>query len=240
MTSRRGVRDRVRHRSGWALNVAGNVAIQASRRIAERDGATLIGDRWIEWSFCLARMADGPGTTLDFGADVGFLSLAAAQRQHDVVALDRMPPALDYRHPRVTALQADILDRPLEGRQFDQIINCSSVEHVGLAGRYGSFDDADGDLKAMAIMRDLLDADGRMIVTIPVGRDLVCAPLHRIYGHERLPRLLEGFSVQEAQYWRRDPAASAWLEVDRDDALQTKGSEWFYALALLVLKRTDA
>jgi hypothetical protein len=46
--------------------------------------------------------------------------------------------------------------------------------------------------------------------------------------------------VQEAQYWRRDPAASAWLEVDRDDALQTKGSEWFYALALLVLKRTDA
>jgi hypothetical protein len=79
-----------------------------------------------------------------------------------------------------------------------------------------------------------------MIVTIPVGRDLVCAPLHRIYGQERLPRLLEGFSVQEAQYWRRDPAASAWTRVDRDDALQTEGSEWFYALGLLVLKRADA
>jgi hypothetical protein len=240
MTSRLGVRDRVRHRSGWLLNVAGNVAIHASRRIAERDGATLIGDRWIEWSFCLARLADGPGMTLDFGADVGFLSLAAAQRQHDVVALDRMPPTLDYRHPRVTALQADILDRPLEGRRFGQIINCSSVEHVGLAGRYGSFEDPNGDLKAMAIMGDLLDTEGRMIMTIPVGRDLVCAPLHRIYGHERLPRLLEGYSIQEAQYWRRDPAASAWIEVDRDDALQTEGSEWFYALGLLVLKRADA
>jgi hypothetical protein len=240
MTSRRGVRDRVRHRSGWLLNLAGNAAVEASRRIAERDGATLIGDRSIEWSFCLARLADGPGTTLDFGADVGFLSLAAAQRQHDVVALDRMPPALEYRHPRVIALQADILDQPLEGRRFDQIINCSSVEHVGLAGRYGSFEDPGGDLKAMAIMRDLLDAEGRMIVTIPVGRDLVCAPLHRIYGHERLPRLLEGYSVQEAQYWRRDPAASAWTQVDRDDALQTEGSEWFYALGLLVLKRADA
>lgn len=240
MTSRQGVRDRARHRSGRLLNLAGNAALIASRRIAERDGATLIGDRWVEWSFCLARLADGPGTTLDFGADVGFLSLAAAQRQHDVVALDRMPPALEYRHPRVTSLQADILDRPLEGRRFDQIINCSSVEHVGLEGRYGSFEHPDGDLEAMAIMRDLLDAEGRMILTIPVGRDLVCPPLHRIYGHERLPRLVEGYSVEEAQYWRRDAAASAWIEVDRDEALRTEGSEWFYALALLVLELADA
>jgi hypothetical protein len=227
----------MRHRSGRLLNVAGNLAIEASRRIAERDGATLVGDRAIEWSFCLARLADGPGTTLDFGADIGFLSLAAAQREHDVVALDRMPPVLEYRHPRVTPVQGDILDRPLEGRLFDQIINCSSIEHVGLAGRYGSFEDANGDLKAMAIMRDLLEADGRMIVTIPVGRDLVCAPLHRIYGHERLPRLLEGYAVLEAQYWLRDPAASAWTQVDRENALQTDGSEWFYALGLIVLGR---
>jgi SAM-dependent methyltransferase len=237
MTGQRGVRERVRRRSGWALSVAGNLAIEASRRIAARDGATLVGDRWIEWSFCLARLADGPGTTLDFGADVGFLSLAAAQREHDVVALDRMPSALEYRHPRVSALQGDILDRPLEGRRFDQIINCSSVEHVGLAGRYGSFGDPDGDLKAMAIMRDLLEPDGRMILTIPVGQDLVCSPLHRIYGHKRLPRLLEGYAVNEAQYWLRDPGASAWTEVDKEDALQTEGSEWFYALGLLVLGR---
>jgi len=239
MTAEQGVREKVRHRSGWLLNVAGNLALEASRRIAERDGATLVGDRWIEWSFCLARLAGGPGTTLDFGADIGFLSLAAAQRGHHVVALDRMPPALEYRHPRVSALQADILERPLEGRRFDQIINCSSVEHVGLAGRYGSFEDPSGDLKAMAIMRDLLDLDGQMIMTIPVGRDLVCAPLHRIYGHTRLPQLLEGFSVVEEQYWRRDPAASAWIEVDRDDALQTGGSAWFYALGLVVLKRAE-
>jgi hypothetical protein len=237
MTEKQGVRERVRHRSGWILNVAGNLAIMASRRIATRDGATLVGDRSVEWSFCLARLADGPGTTLDFGADVGFLSLAAAQRGHDVLALDRMPPALEYRHPRVTAVQGDILDRPLEGKRFDQIVNCSSVEHVGLAGRYGSFEDADGDLEAMAIMRELLEPDGLMIMTIPVGLDLVCAPLHRIYGSERLPRLLEDYAVHEAQYWRRDPGASGWAELDKEDALQTWGSEWFYALGLFVLGR---
>ncbi len=237
MTAKRGVRERVRHRSGWLLNVAGNLAIEASRRIAERDGATLAGDRSIEWSFCLARLADGPGTTLDFGADVGFLSLAAAQRGHEVVALDRMPPALEYRHPRVTPVQGDILDRPLEGKRFDQIINCSSVEHVGLAGRYGSFEDPERRPQGHGDHARPARPDGRMILTIPVGRDLICAPLHRIYGQERLPRLLEGYAVQEAQYWLRDPAASAWTQLDRDDALQTQGSEWFYALGLLVLGR---
>ena len=63
---------------------------------------TLAGDRWVEWSFCFARLADGPGTTLDFGADIGFLSLAAAQRGHDVVALDRLHDRRsDYDHERV-------------------------------------------------------------------------------------------------------------------------------------------
>src|SRR5262249_33152034 len=130
-----------------------------------------------------------------------------------------------------------ILDRPIEGRRFDQIINCSSVEHVGLVGRYGSFDDPSGDLEAMAIMRELLAPNGRIIMTIPVGQDLVCAPLHRIYGHERLPRLLEGYDVLEAQYWLREPAASGWSQVDSEAALRTEGSEWFYALGLMVLGR---
>jgi hypothetical protein len=76
-----------------------------------------------------------------------------------------------------------------------------------------------------------------MIMTIPVGRDVVCAPLHRIYGYEGLPRLPKGYALQEAQYWLRDPAASAWTQVDREDALRTEGSEWFYALRLLVLSR---
>jgi hypothetical protein len=46
--------------------------------------------------------------------------------------------------------------------------------------------------------------------------------------------------VQEAQYWLRDPAASVWTQVDGEVALQTKGSEWFYALGLLVLQRAGS
>src|SRR5256885_9692920 len=136
-----------------SLALAGDLAHEASRKVAARQsGETLEGDRWVEWSFCASRLSEGRGTTLDFGADIGLLSLAAAQRGHDVVALDRLESSLQFSHERVVAEQGDILDRPLDGRRFDQIINCSSVEHVGLAGRYDNPDRPDGDLEAMAIL----------------------------------------------------------------------------------------
>ena len=160
------------------LRGGGQPGARGLAALAADDGRpTLAGDRWVEWSFCFARLADGPGRTLDFGADIGFLSLAAAQRGHDVVALDRVQIRPGYHHERVEFRHADILDRPLEGERFDQILNCSSVEHVGLAGRYDSTDAPDGDLEAMAIMREALEPGGRMVMTIPVGRDLVCPPL---------------------------------------------------------------
>jgi SAM-dependent methyltransferase len=224
-------------KSGYALAVASDLARQASQRLAADGGPSLAGDRWVEWSFCMARLADGPGTTLDFGADIGFLSLAAAQRGHQVVALDREDVAPDFRHRSVEYVRGDILDRPLEGRAFDQIVNCSSVEHVGLAGRYGSSDAPDGDIDAMAVLRDLLAPDGRMILTVPVGLDLVCPPYHRIYGEVRLPRLCAGYEFIEEQYWRKDAEERAWVQTDRGTALATKGSEAFYSLGLFVLRR---
>ena len=209
----------------------------AARRLAPDIAAelTLEGDRELEWGFCQARLTNGPGRTLDFGSDIGVLSLAAALRGHEVVALDR----LDVRHPvaheGVTKLVADILDQPLDGHAFDQIINCSSIEHVGLAGRYGSSDAPDGDIEAMRILAERLRPGGRHILTIPVGRDQICAPQHRIYGPARLPRLLEPFEIVEEQFWLK--TREAWMETDRSSALDTQGSPTFYSLGLFVLTR---
>jgi SAM-dependent methyltransferase len=224
---------RVRQSGARLLTLAGGAAFALSRRVESGGAPTLQGDRSVEWSFCIARLAEGPGSTLDFGADTGFLSLAAAQRGHDVVALDRGPSSLEYSHEQVTAVQADILDRPLADRRFDQIVNCSSVEHVGLVGRYGSTDRPDGDIEAMSILPDLLSSGGRMILTVPVGRDLVCPPLHRIYGPTRLPRLLEGYMIEEEQYWAK---STTWKATDRQNALATPGSRSFYSLGLFILR----
>lgn len=225
----------IRDRAARYTAISGDVAHHVARRLKAAGGPSLDGDRWVEWAFCFARMADGKGTTLDFGSDIGVLSLGAAQRGHEVTALDLVSPPANTRHPRIVHERADILDRPLGDRTFDQIINCSSIEHVGLPGRYTSTDRPDGDIEAMAIMNEALAPGGRMILTIPVGRDLVCAPLHRIYGESRLPRLIDGYAVAEEQFWTRDRAA--WSQAERGAALATQGSESFYALGLFVLTR---
>ena len=52
----------LRNRGSWAFGVAGNLAHMASQRLAAHDGRpTLAGDRWIEWSFCMARLAQRTG-----------------------------------------------------------------------------------------------------------------------------------------------------------------------------------
>ena len=121
---------------------------------------------------------------------------------------------------------------------FDQIINCSSVEHVGLGGRYGSSADPDGDLEAMSILSESLAPNGKMIMTIPVGRDLVCAPLHRIYGKERMPRLVANYSIEEQQFWHKESPAAPWRRTDRNSAQKTEGSPSFYSLGLFVLGKS--
>jgi len=239
MVSNGGERRSIRRQTARALEGAGNALARTGRRLGSTASAdSLEGDRWVEWSFCMARLARGDGKTLDFGAGIGFLSLGAAQKGHYVVALDRETSSLRYSHERVEIVHSDILDHPLADRHFDQVINCSSVEHVGLPGRYGSNDVSEGDIEAMGILRDMLVPGGRMILTIPVGRDMVCSPLHRIYGEQRLPHLIEGFDLVEQQYWRKD-RETGWNQAERAIALATEGSKSFYSLGLFVLAKPE-
>lgn len=72
-----------------------------------------------------------------------------------------------------------------------------------------------------------------MILTIAVGRDLVCQPLPPMYGQDRLPRLLDGYESEEEQFWAK---GTVWSKTERDHALATKGSQSIYSLAMFVLR----
>jgi SAM-dependent methyltransferase len=179
----------------------------------------LFGDREIEWSFIASRLPAGPGRLLDFGASSGDLSILAAQRGFGVLAVDLGPERFPWRHPGVSFLQADILEADLPPQDFDVILNCSSVEHVGLRGRYGvASEETDGDLAAMRKLLQLLKPSGTMLLTVPCGRDATILPWHRVYGEGRLPRLLAGFRMEEQIYWikRRD---NYWHLCERSTAL---------------------
>jgi len=212
----------------------------------------LLGDRDVEWSWVAAQMPAGPGEALDFGPGGSYpggsyLGLLAAQRGFNVTAVDLELVERPYRHPGLSFVQGDLLKLPLPSGRFDLVINCSTVEHVGLAGRYGVSEPLpDGDVRAMTLLRGLMKPGGIMLLTIPVGRDGVFAPLCRVYGRERLPRLLGAFLVKGEAFWVKNQE-NRWLPSDRETALAFEASagSWdplrnVYALGCFVLLTPEA
>jgi len=182
---------------------------------------TLEGDRAIEWGFVTENLPPDPMSTrrvLDFGPMDGFhLSHDASNKGYKVIAVgleDIYPP-----HPGIQYIRQDIMTVEFD-ESFDYILNSSTIEHVGL-GRYGDPVGADLDLAAMRHLRKWmrLDGDGIMLLTLPVGVDAVVGYYHRVYGRERLPRLLEGYAVLREQYWVKADDNSQWLSCTKERAL---------------------
>jgi len=212
----------------------------------KRPGPTTTGDRDVEYSFILGNLPPGPGKAIDFGCGPAHLSLEAAQRGYEVTALDMLPyeGEIYWRHPAVKFAIGDLLTMDLPEKHFDVVMNCSAVEHVGLAGRYAVKNQRDsGDLEAMGAMRRLLKPGGLMLLTVPCGHDTVFAPYFRVYGEQRLPQLLKGFEVEKQEFWKKD-AADRWGLCERQQALACVPASdplypWYnsYALGCYVLRR---
>ncbi|MBS1839691.1 MAG: DUF268 domain-containing protein [Acidobacteria bacterium] len=202
----------------------------------------LSGDRDIEWAFICSRIPAKEGYLLDFGCGHGNLSMQAIQRGYEVLAVDLQAHRFLWDHPKLKIVAGDLLALNLPESSFDVILNCSTVEHVGLSGRYGvDVPETDGDLTAMSLMRRLLKPKGCMLMTIPCGRDAVIVPWHRVYGAKRLPRLLAGFEVLDEQYWVKR-SDNRWQPSDKEAALNffptghpAEGTKCSYALGCFVL-----
>lgn len=203
-----------------------------------RDELNLVGDRDVEWSWTAAHIREPAGRVLDLGPSDAATPLIASFVATEVIALDITPQPVPYRQPNITYRKGDILRDGLPNTKFDTIINCSTTEHIGLSGRYGSAEEPDGDLRAMALLRDALSGpESRMILTIPVGRDNVERPYHRIYGPQRLPKLLAGYKILKEAYFAKPSLPNVWVPVTREIALNIKGSSSFYSLGCFVLCR---
>jgi SAM-dependent methyltransferase len=212
--------------------------------MASGKAINLAGDRDIEWSWVASQIPLGPGKALDFGAGNGCLGLIAAQRGFKVTAVDIEPVIWHYIHPELEFIQGDILNVMLSANYYDLVINCSTVEHIGLVGRYGvTEDNPEGDLQAMARLSASMKMGGIMLLTIPVGQDAVFSPMCRVYGVERLPLLLDGFNIQKEAFWAKDNS-NRWLLTEKETALnfEALAGSWnplnnIYALGCFVLEK---
>ena len=206
-------------------------------RPASGDTRDLSGDREIEWSWVAAQIPPGPGEALDFGCGGSHLAIAAAHRGYRVTAVDLGPVEWPYHHERLSFLQGDILELDLGEGRFDLVLNCSSIEHVGLTGRYGvTKARPDGDLAAMARLRALMKPGGLMLLTVPAGSDATFPPWHRVYGSGRLPRLLAGFAVERSEFWLKN-AENRWASSDERTVVAAPSRERLYGLGCFALRR---
>ena len=180
----------------------------------------ICGERDVEWTFLSREMPQGPGDALEFGCEKGYLSLLAAQKGFHVIANDLQHQDFSWRHPEVEFWQGDFLTLPLRENTFDLAINCSSVEHVGIAGRYGiEVGEDDGDIEVMRRLASVLKPDGLLLMTAPCGRDAVMSPWCRVYGAQRLPRIFAPFDVLKEEYWIKN-ANNQWIFSTRAEALE--------------------
>lgn len=196
-------------------------------------GFDLKGEKALDWGWVCVNLPKSARRGLDIGCGESptvpaMLSLGYGE----VVAVDLQFP-LDKQLKGPHFMQGDINELLLDPG-FDVIVACSAVEHIGLSGRYGSGEDADGDLKAMQRIKTLLSKDGLLILTIPAGKDAVYKPWHRVYGKKRIQELLSGFRINKSAGYVKEPWGP-WVKSTLDEALEFPATSARYALAQMVL-----
>jgi SAM-dependent methyltransferase len=214
------------------------VAWAAAQRAADERPRNLVApagtdERPIEIPWCLARYRGEP-RLLDVGyvfAEPAYLSALVALGAGRLVGVDLASAEV----PGLESVTADLRKLPFDDGTFDVAIAISTLEHIGRDNsQYGL--SAEGDEQALAAaLRELLrvlDADGRLLVTVPTAalEDLrpeqaVLAPATWIGRFEAAGFLVwedelyelgaDGWrsvtALSDARYGERGPGASAVL-----------------------------
>lgn len=198
-------------------------------------GAKLLSpERAVEYAFVLNQLKPPQGTLLDIGCKGTLLPSLLAALGLEVYGIDIWawrPP-----HPNFKYVVGDIRKTNWPSSFFDWITIISTIEHIGVPGRFGSSDDPGGDRSAIDEMRRILKADGSILMTVPYGRPKLMKPWCRVYGKSTLKDLIEPMTIKYAEYYWR-PGKGSWCPVSEEIAGNVEADPLNYALALLVLQK---
>jgi len=187
-------------------------------------------DRYIEYNFTLKNLPKPPVNILDVGCVSSFFPLILAGFGYQVTGLDmrkyQITEALAF--PNFKFIQHNIVEKLLP-KVFDCVTAISTIEHIGIHGRYGAKKDDFADFNAIRNIRECLKDNGTLILTIPVGKYKVVAPYQRIYGWQRINKMTFGFKLEEERYYIEK---HYWRECDRIEAFSVESSKTKYALGL--------
>lgn len=150
-------------------------------------------DRYLEYPWAIDNLYPFSGKILDIGCAGSMFPLILTSLGYETYGID----IREYKPSNIINFtKGDICNSPFKDGEFDVITAISSIEHIGLGGRYGSKNDENGDYQAMKEIRRILKPYGKLLMTVPFSKRLKITKSHRVYNNDSLNRLLEGFNPE--------------------------------------------
>jgi len=194
--------------------------VEASGEAAPPDG------RMIEYSFVIGKLASlDKGKLLDVGcvARLNPVPATLASIGWEVYGIDMRQ--FKFRFPNFHFVLGDIIRTDFPDNFFDAVSAVSTLEHIGLKGRYGiSQGDSRGDAKAVKEIRRILRSGGRLLVTLPCQREAGQTALNRIYDRDSLAALFTDWEIKDRVFYTQD-IEGVWVLVAEEEVWEMAGKQ---------------
>jgi ubiquinone/menaquinone biosynthesis C-methylase UbiE len=193
-------------------------------------------DRYLEYPFVMRNLPKPPVRVLDVGCAASFFPLLLASFGYEAYGMDIREYAIvnKVKFANFRFVKEDIRKTSFPDNYFDAITAISTVEHIGISGRYGADEAGEADREALQEMMRILKTNGVIILTVPFGKARVLKPYCRIYDAALLQQLVRGLVVEKEEYYMQD-ASDDWCACSRDEAQSIEAKIDRYAVCLLKL-----
>ncbi len=164
---------------------------------------------------------------IDIGSRLDGFVLAALSFAH-VKYVDIRPLQCDVNG--LTFIQGSILKLPFESNSIKSLSCLHVLEHIGL-GRYSDPVMPEGHIIGAKELQRVLDNDGVLLFSTPVGKEKLCFDAHRVFSPYTIVEIFNELTL-EAFHLIGDKAEKIQLNASLDDALKCN-----YGCGLFVFRR---
>ncbi|KKN23699.1 hypothetical protein LCGC14_0902240 [marine sediment metagenome] len=166
-----------------------------------------VDERTYEYAFAASKLLGLPVGTklLDVGcvARTNFIPALACELDFDVWGIDIRP--YWFEHPNFTFIQGDITDPRLVPHNMDIVTAISTIEHIGIKGRYGVTKKRLGsDWTAIRSIYGILRQGGSLVLTVPthLRHEDKISSLGKTYGTRTINSMLRGWKEVDCRVFK--------------------------------------
>jgi SAM-dependent methyltransferase len=196
-------------------------------------------ERYLEYPFVVKNLPKLPARILDVGSSGCYFPLILAAFGYETFSIDIRPyPILNkIAFKNFTFFREDIRQSHFADNFFDAVTAISTIEHIGLGGRYGMAEDIDADENTVREMERVLKPGGVLLITLPYGKGKIIRPFHIIYDKKRIDKITgQGLLVEEIKYYMHDQKGD-WVSCTEEEAGVIDVKKEDYAVCFLKLRK---